>query len=189
MQTLADLEFWTTADNNTGLKNITGTELAALMAASGSFVNPHAGKGAGVRRDTTISIVSGFTIVPDFDELFYDDLNFSDIGGANPERLTIPDVDPPITRVQLTHYSNYGSQSQAGFREMRIAFNGSQSGNDEYATVNRVPNHPTPGSDFNYTYTGPPVNVVAGDFFNLRINQNSGVNMNWRGHLFILVLA
>lgn len=186
---LSDLWFGVDVFNRTGRKNIRGDELATMLAASGSFVSPHAGKGAGVRRDTTISIVSGFTIVPDFDELFYDDLGFSDIGGANPERLTIPDVDPPITRVQCSHYSDYGSQSQAGFREMRIAFNGSQSTGDVHTCVNRVPNHPTPGSSALYTFTGQSVPVVAGDFFNLRINQNSGVNMNWRGNLFLVVLA
>lgn len=100
--TLADLFFWTGANNNTGFPNITGTELAALLAGGG--VTGQIGLGASVEQNGFQTLPQAARTPINFAlsgpaQVDYDDLGF--YTDSSPTIFTIPDVDPPIERVVL----------------------------------------------------------------------------------------
>ena len=95
---LSDLFFGTDFFNRIGRKNIRGDELAAMLGGG-----IRQGQGALISRSSPQSIPGQAVPTPptkiiDFDTVVYDDLNFA---GPNDDGFTIPDLDPPIQRVQL----------------------------------------------------------------------------------------
>jgi hypothetical protein len=96
---LTDLFFWTGAKNRTGLDNIRGDELAALITAASGGANR--GASVGVERPALFSVPTGFAgyIVEFSAAAEFDDLGFFD--PADNTKLTIPVTDPPISRVLL----------------------------------------------------------------------------------------
>lgn len=163
---LSDLFFWSSADNNTGLENIRGDELAALISAANGGPSAQVGKGCRVQRAPTESVPDGFPGVvvtfTGFPNPFYDDLNFYD----GTTGLVIPDVDPPIQRVQLIGHEVW-SGNAAGQYNMFILKNGGAIG-DGRQSVQRG----TPNTQY-LNATSGPLDVVPGDKFELLALQFS----------------
>lgn len=184
MITLADLFFWRGADNETGLPNITGTELAALISAQGA--GPNAGASVGCRRAASFSVPVGFSgYIVDYDAgAVFDDLGF--FNGAAPTRLTIPVTDPPISRVLLTAMAVWSPTAPADsafyaqiLRPSRVTLLESQQ------TVNGQGG--TAITSFcNTTYIEE---VVPGDYFELRAyHLLSSTNVNLARATFSLTV-
>ena len=162
---LSDLFFWTTADNNTGLKNITGDELAALISAS-SGPGPFGGKGASVLRAFTAAIPHNVHTEVIFSPAttVYDDLNFYD--GVS--SLIIPDVDPPIERVLLVGHHVWSSGGPFTY-DVTIQKNNGAFNTGELTLPFTI------AGDFvqHMNMTGGPEPVVAGDAFTMDLLVNS----------------
>lgn len=173
---LSDLFFWTTADNNTGMKNITGDELAALINAGGGGASPFIGMGANVRASSNQNIVNGLqgTVVV-FNIENYDDLDFVDLGADN-DRMTIPVTDPQITRISLSAFFRWNNTAggQTGVREMIFTKNGGGGISSPGFSTNRFVPPDTGATDALNTFTSQPQQCVAGDFFGVTAFQNSG---------------
>lgn len=182
---LSDLFFWTSADNNTGLENIRGDELAALIAATIPGANPNIGLGAQINRGAGQNISTGTPTTAIFTSEIFDDLGFADLG-ANNDRLTIPVTDPQITRVMLTAEASWQNNA-SGTRGHAVSFNGS-SGFGDNLSFNR--NRPPTNSLQNalFTYTTQLIPVVPGDFFGIKLEQDGAPSLQWRGYLTLVVL-
>lgn len=169
---LSDLFFWSNADNNTGLENIRGDELAALIAAASGGPSAQVGQGAVVQRAPSEVITDGFpgvtVIWTGFPNPVYDDLGFFD--GGDPTKLTIPDVTPAIERVTLTATMVWTSDATSD-RQGEIKKNGITVTESGIASMTASADPPVVTQYLNIT--GGPFSVVAGDFFTLQAIQFS----------------
>lgn len=159
---LKDLIFWTDANNNTGMPNITGEELAALLQSAqnpGALVFAAAPQAIPDATPTTINT---------WDSIVYDDAGFFDTGA--PDRFTIPVTDPVISRVQL--YFQYSWQpNAAGFRQHFLEQNGVGGVRGGIAQAVPVVSAASPLSDTLYSL---PLDCVPGDVFSMTVQQNTG---------------
>lgn len=175
---LTDLIFWSRADNNTGLKNITGVELAALINAAATGANPNIGKGATIR-NTAITTFNGLfgafsfsTGVGGGGTVFYDDLGFF-AGDSAPTRLTIPLTDPPITRVMCAATVRW----QSGINIRRLLFAPSTGSGRGDQGVSDNSRDATGLGSFDWQLDSMVFDNTTGDFFELFNFQNSGGNI------------
>lgn len=163
---LSDLFFWTTADNNTGLENITGTELAALIGAATSGAGPFGGKGVLVSRPFGAVIPHNVhtEVIFQPSQTQYDDLGFYD--GVS--SLIIPVTDPPIRRVLLVAQHVWLSGGPFTY-DVTI-----QKNNGAFTTGEQTLPF-TSASDFvqQMNVTGGPEPVVPGDAFTMDLLVNS----------------
>lgn len=161
---LSDLIFWTKADNETGLPNITGDELATLLAEFGVGYTEN----CRLKRVTDLSTVSGGVTSVPFESAEYDTNNFFDL--AEPTRMTFNTAGVYSFGFQ----SNWNNNNAGGaFRISRITGPGGT-----LITFN----------DVRATGTFPlgnlPQNMASmqrfeeGDFITAQVQQNSGVNLS-----------
>jgi hypothetical protein len=163
---LSDLFFWSDANNNTGLENIRGDELAALIGAATSGSGPFGGKGALVSRPggTFIAHNVHTDVIFTPNQTQYDDLGFYD--GVS--KLIIPVTDPPIKRVLLVAQHVWLSGGPFTY-DVTI-----QKNNGAFTTGEQTLPFTTAG-DFvqQMNVTGGPEPVVAGDAFTMDLLVNS----------------
>jgi hypothetical protein len=181
-------EFWN-VPNNQGLPTLSYAQLLAQievdLAAGGLTGNPNLGIGCHATGDANIPGGGRFPIP--FDTVIFDDANFLDIGGANPERMTIPDLDPPITRVvvggsQIWNASTNGNQRALVFVQNFGEITG---GSQDSRAIT-----PVPGPSNRILAVSPPLNCVAGDFFETQAIISGGaataVNVNVAGWIIVI---
>jgi len=166
-------EFWNTPDT-AGLPTISYAELLAQITASlsgsGVLANPNLLKGCHATAGSTSITGGGRKIVP-LDTEIFDDLGFLDLGGANPERMTIPDVDPPITRIIMGGAQTWGASTNGNERTLVFVHNFNEI--DGGSQMSLQPN-PVPGPANRYVATSPPLNCVAGDWFEVQAVISGG---------------
>lgn len=182
---LSDLFFWTNSNNNVGLPNIRGDELAAEIAASGLGASPFTGASVSARRAASQSVADGFA---GYDLVFdagtdFDDLGFFDAG--QPTRLTIPDTNPAISRVlvigNLVWSSSNNTNFQVQIRRTPVLNNESQQSVSAQGGTAAT----------QYLNTSIISNVSPGDYFEVRAYQFSFPSASKtlaRGHLMLTVL-
>ena len=166
--------FWN-APRRAGVPAFTYAELLAqLQQDISGGGSPFAGQGALVSRIGSQVISNSISASIVWDTAEYDDLGFTDIGGATPQRLTIPVTDPVIERViiggrvewsvagggivQLTQLQNFTNFPSAAFPGGVFELDDSAAGTLE----NRQ------------SISSAPISVVPGDFFEHQVLQNSG---------------
>lgn len=180
---LSDLFFWSSADNETGLQNIRGDELAALLAASGLFPSTNIGLGA-IAQGTTQPI-GGFASEDaiHFNQIVQDDLGFLNVSSGSPRdtQFIVPDVDPPIQRVVFGGAFRYAPGGGGDYRSMNLRKNGNQQGSGIVFSqggfgLAPVSQDATLGNRFSATSGQTVVNV--GDVFTMIGNQDSGGNID-----------
>lgn len=140
--------------------------------------NPNIGLGANATGPSQ-SIVSASAQQVTYDTSEFDDLGFLDIGGANPERFTIPVTDPQITRVVFGGGVTWATGGGGDVRGIQSRFNFNAAGNL----------HPTGASVFSQrgadaafsnrqTMNCGVTPVVPGDIFTMTAFQDSGGGLN-----------
>ncbi len=181
------MEFWV-VPNAQGLPTV---DAAAIVKAGGGASS--VGKGAWVEKDNGQSIpINVITPLIDYDEIFLDELNFL---GPDNDGFTIPDVDPPITRVLLsgkTTWNPGGTVDTA--RDFRMLLNGS-SGDFPPDASNFLPNYrgyTNPAAQaITMSITSGAIVVTADDFLQLAVTNFDIAARNIGGNNFfsIVVLA
>ena len=175
---LIDLFFGTDFFNRLGRSNIRGDELAALIAATIPSGAGDAGKGAEMSKIGTLLVPNVGTQIPViFDVEFYDDLGFIDIP-TDDDRITIPVTDPQISRVQFAAFCRWENLvgQLTGYREMGFWKNNVNPSSGESGSLVRWNANDTIGATKDTMIVSMPQRVVAGDFFQLRVGQNSASN-------------
>jgi len=140
--------------------------------------NPNIGLGANATGPTQ-AIVNASAQQVTYDTNEFDDLGFLDIGGANPERFTIPVTDPQITRVVFGGAVTWETGGGGDVRGIQSRFNFNAAGNL----------HPTGASVFSQrgadaafsnrqTFNCGITPVVPGDVFTMTAFQDSGGNLD-----------
>ena len=168
---LSDLFFWRNAVNRTGLPNIDGDELAALIAATIPGGGGNIGLGA-LLQVGVLSIPNASITPIDFTtgSVIFDDFGMFDI--AQPTRLTIPSGEN-ITRAVVYMNVQYGSNA-VGFRKITDEFNGGSSPTGGIIqNMNAVSGS---GSELNGVSMSRVVS--AGDFYEANTVQTSGGNLS-----------
>ena len=186
---LADLIFWTAANNETGLPNITGTELAALINAGGA--NPRVGQGVAIRQNGFQTFGVGASVV-DFAQggnafVDYDDLGF--YTDSSPTEFTIPDVDPAITRVVVSAtivFIDSAVSPPTGSRSLNMRLNGADVGTVPTLAFMEV--FPDQGSNetTRLVITSSAAQVVAGDVFTFFGGTSQSVQAQVNGRLYVI---
>lgn len=162
---LKDLIFWTDANNNTGLPNITGEELAAQLQTgqnAGALVTGSAPQSIPDATPTTIN---------QWDTIVYDDAGFFD--PLFPDRLTVPVTDPLISRVQL-YYEFSWQPNATGFRQQFLEQNGVGGVAGGIALAIPVVGAAAPLSASLYSM---PIECEPGDVFTMVAQQNSTLSI------------
>lgn len=181
---LSDLFFWRGAVNRTGLLNITGDELAALIAATIPGGAGNIGKGALISAGTqTIPDASLEAI--DFSingpNIVYDDFGMFDI--AEPTKLSIPSGED-ISRV-WTYCLVQWQNNLNGTRTQTIERNGFTAVTGGVFDVT-----PAASGGIPQTSYGAPVPVTPGtSFFRLQVAQSSGGNLGVSRVDFAVIVA
>jgi len=165
---LSDLFFWSKADNNTGLPNITGSELAALIAAVGAGFPQR----ARVTRSTNQTFNSGSADRIDFDTVDFDTDKMWN--AANPERLTIN--TPGIYLAGC--YAAWSNQNAGGnFRSLQLQVAGVSGGvigrYFDARPVGTFPLGTLPG-----TFAALSFSIAQGDWIEVQAQQDSGVALD-----------
>ena len=179
--TLADLFIGVDVFNRTGRVNITGTELAALINAAAGV--GQAGKGISILQAINgQSPSTGITTLIDWEAagastIDYDDLNF--YTPSAPTRFTIPDVDPPILRVQ-SYCTGTWSGAGGGVNTIRRLFSELNNDNGNNQRMARQEQGPVPVSGTSQFVASNWVAVIPGDFFEFSIFQNGGAGVSFR---------
>jgi len=166
---LSDLFFWTGAFNRTGLENIRGDELAALLGPGAN-----AGKGAEIAAFGPTIPTTGITPL-DFSgspTVNFDDLNFIQLG-VDTAQFIIP---ANVARVQLWVDFEWNS-SAVGLREIRSFKNGASIGNVRFK---QFPD--ASGSTVHGFFVSQVFEAVEGDRFGFAVTQSSGGNLDVDSH-------
>lgn len=156
-------QFWNTP-NVAGLSSFSYAELLAQLAGDlpgGNSPN----LGLGCHASGTGSVPGGGRVAIPFDTALFDDANFLDLGGANPERMTIPLLDPPIERVIVGGFLRWNASTSGTSRTLIFTKNTGtivDGDSDEREPM------PVPGPANKILATSPPQNVVAGDYFEVQ---------------------
>lgn len=168
---LTDLVFGVDVFNRTGRKNITGTELAALINAASANV----GLGAAITGDQDQTFTNQIFTTVDFDAgavVDYDDLGFW-VPGIQTESFIIP-AGQNITRVMLWTFSEWATNT-TGRRLIRTRKNGGVTGSPAHTAWNTVPPPTGPASS---TLQSGVFTAADGDTFGFGASQNSGGNLD-----------
>lgn len=186
---ITQAQFWD-APNQAGLPTFSYDELVAqiivTLQAQGVAGNPNIGIGCHATSSSQ-SIPGGGRIRVPFDGLIYDDANFVDLAGATPERMTIPDLDPPIERVIIGGFQNWGASTNGTERDITFVHNLNEvtGGSQDLRSIN-----PVPGPSNRILAKSPPIDVVAGDFFEVQAVISGGaaasVSMSGAGWLIVI---
>lgn len=175
---ITNAQFWD-VPNTGGLPTFGYAELLAQLTADlPSGNSPNIGKGALVRGSTQ-SIPNLLAQFITWDKVDYDDLGFTDIGGANPERLVIPDVDPPIVKVVVGGFFAWQPNVSGNVRGIETRYNFNASGNLFPAGTNLfigVGGDPAFGERL--TLISGAQEVSAADQFTIGAFQDSGAGLN-----------
>lgn len=162
-------QFWNTP-NVAGVESFSYAQLLAQLTADLPGGNsPNIGIGCLATANNT-SIASGGRVPVPYDTAVYDDAGFLDIGGANPERITIPLLDPPIKRVVIGGSQAWSANAHGTVRSL-IFTKGVNQLNDG---TQQIPATVVPGSANITLAMSPPENVVAGDFFETQAFTSGG---------------
>ena len=175
---LIDLFFGTDFFNRIGRRNIRGDELAALIAATIPSGAGDVGKGAEMSKIGTFAVPNVGTQIPlIFDTEFYDDLGFIDIP-TDDDRIVIPVTSPQITRVQFSGFARWENLAGqiTGYREMDVWKNGINPAAFQGGSLVRWNANDVIGATKDTMIESMPQLVVPGDFFQLRVGQNSASN-------------
>ena len=160
--------FWD-VPNVAGLPTFTYADLLAQLKIDIGGVSPNIGIGC-LATASSVNIPSGGRFPVPYDTSVFDDAGFLDIGGANPERMTIPLLDPPIERVVIGGSQNWSASAQGTVRSLiftkgvNLLANGTQ----------QIPATIVPGDANRNLAMSPPENVVAGDFFETQAFHTGG---------------
>lgn len=163
-------QFWNTP-NVAGLSSFSYAELLAQLVADlpgGNSPN----LGIGCHASGTGSVAGGGRVPIPFDTALYDDANFLDIGGANPERMTIPVLDPPIERIVVGGFLRWAASTSGN--ERRLIFTKNFNEITDGSSDLRV-QMPVPGPGNQMLAMSPPQNVIAGDWFEVQGLISGGV--------------
>ena len=161
-------QFWNTP-NVAGVESFSYADLLAQLKIDIGGVSPNIGIGCLATAGST-NIPSGGRFPVPYNAVVFDDAGFLDIGGANPERMTIPDLDPPILRVVVGGSQNWSANAQGQVRSIvftkgvNLLANGTQ----------QIPATIVPGDANRNLAMSPPENVVAGDFFETQAFHTGG---------------
>lgn len=177
MLQLSDLFFWRGAVNRTGLPNITGDELAALLSASGLGIG-NIGLGVLIKSALIFqTIPDSVETILNFDlaggvDVIYDDLGFYD-KNVDPTKLIIP-AGEGITAVQVFQRVNFQANS-TGSRALRGRVNGAIAGDGmiDYILAAIVGG----STGMSISGTSAAVKVADGDFFQSDVIQTSGISL------------
>lgn len=164
-------------NNTAGKTTFSYAQLLAQLIADLPFTpgaNPNIGLGANATGGDQ-DIVSTSAQQVEYDRNVFDDLGFLDIGGANPERFTIPVTDPQITRVVFGGAVTWETGGGGDVRGIQSRFNFNAAGF----------NHPSGASIFSQrgadaafsnrqTMNCGITEVVPGDIFTMTAFQDSG---------------
>lgn len=125
-------------------------------------------KGAMLKLTADETLTSGSILIIPWDAEVYDHGDWADIGG-NPTRLTVP---IGVTKVRLTGSAGLSTSITADRYFVRIKKNGGG-----------APDFILPGHDISnisgaakFSYSSPVLDVVAGDYFEMEVFQDSGGN-------------
>ena len=142
-------------------------QMVDYVRGSGTSLAQTAFRGALVNKTANQSTVNDATTVITFDAETYDTTDIHD-NSINNDRLTVP---TGVTKVRLTAVCTWASSS-IGFRECFIAKNGS---NAEYKGRGyaMVEANETSGGVNGVNIAGSVIEVIAGDYFQLRARQNA----------------
>ena len=162
-------QFWNTP-NVAGVESFSYAQLLAQLTADLPGGNsPNIGIGCLATANNT-SIASGGRVPVPYDTAVYDDAGFLDIGGANPERMTIPLLDPPIQRVVVGASQNWSANAQGQVRSIVFVKTVNQLANGTL----QIPATIVPGDANRNLAMSPPDNVVAGDWFETQAFHTGG---------------
>jgi len=174
---ISGAQFWNVPDV-AGLPTFSYAELLAQLSLDIPSGGPQAGFGALVFRNASQAIPTATSTDAIWDEIVYDDLGFADIAGANPERLTIPDVDPPIRRIIVGGYVPWNQVASSTKRVITTRKNGGFPGTPLFpAGVDEVEQNPTGTLGSRMSLVSGPEPVVVGDYFTITLRQDSGADL------------
>ena len=170
---LSDLFFWRNAVNRTGLPNITGDELAALIAATIPPSVGSVGLGTSLILDGSINFPDGSVGVIDWSNaggptIEYDELNMYDPG--SPDRITIPAGVSRVIQFLKCQWAN----NSTGRRGL---FSG-RSGSTQFPGAIQITENAVTGATHNMSATSGPITVTEGTFLRMRPLQTSGGALN-----------
>jgi hypothetical protein len=161
-------QFWNTP-NVAGVESFSYAALLAQLQIDIGGVSPNIGIGCLATAGSTTIPAGGRVPVP-YDAVVFDDAGFLDIGGANPERMTIPDLDPPILRVVVGGSQNWSASAQGQVRSLIFTKGVNLLANGTL----QIPATIVPGDANRNLAMSPPENVVAGDFFETQAFHTGG---------------
>ncbi len=147
--------------------NFTATTIEAVLAEISTIISS-IGRWAKVYNSTSQTIANATSTAISFDSEFFDTDSIHDVS-TNNSRLTVP---AGITKVNVRSYMYFDSNT-TGFREIGIFKNGATAGNYLVADRRSASNS---GADLFSVETGI-ISVVAGDYFETKVYQNSGGNL------------
>lgn len=162
--------------NVAGMETFSYAQLLAQLQIDIGGVSPNIGIGCKATA-SNVTIASGGRKVVPYDAVVFDDANFLDIGGANPERMTIPLLDPVIKRIVIGGFQSWGATVPTVGTVRSIIFT---IGPNEisFGSKQQIPLTIVPG-DANITLAmSPPIDVVAGDFFQTQAFTTGGAGGN-----------
>lgn len=175
MNDITKAKFWN-VPNVAGRTTFSYAELLAQIQSDlppPPVSNPNIGIGC-LATANNVSITSGGRRPVPYDAVVFDDAGFLDIGGANPQRITIPLLDPPILRVVIGGSQTWSANAQGQVRTLIFT-----------KGVNTIPNGSVqipativPGDANKNLAMSPPENVVAGDFFETQAFHTGGAGAN-----------
>jgi len=164
--------------NRSGIKTYSYAELLAQLQIDigGGGASEQIGKGCKATA-TTISIVAGGRNTVPFDTAVFDDAGFLDIGGANPERMTIPLLNPTIKRIVVGGYQNWSAGATGTIRSLVFIHNTNEV---TFGSTMQIPLTVVPGDANRTLAMSPPIDVVAGDWFETQavISNGAGAPVN-----------
>ena len=162
-------QFWNTP-NVAGVESFSYADLLAQLEIDIGGVSPNIGIGCKATA-TGVSIASGGRVVVPYDAVVFDDANFLDIGGANPERMTIPLLDPPILRIVIGGFQSWSANAQGTVRTIVFTKGANEI---DFGSQQQIPATIVPGDSNKILAMSPPIDVVAGDFFQTQAFHSGG---------------
>lgn len=175
-------QFWNTP-NVAGVESFSYAALLAQLAADLPSGLGQVGKGIAILQTVNgTNYSTGITTPIDWDlfgasNVLYDDLGF--YTDAASERFTIPDVDPPILRVQ-TYCTGSWSGAGGGVNTIRRLFSELNNDNGSNQLMARQEQAPVPVSGVGQFVMSNWTPVIPGDWFNFSVFQNGGSGVSFR---------
>ena len=149
--------------NSDNLRTVTAQSVADLSAPSFA--------GAMLRLDAAVATANGTALILDWSQ-FFENGDFFNV--ATPKRLTVPSG---VTRIRLFAGARWTSNS-TGIRELSISINTETTSQSNLPGLGMASQNAVNGIETEQNLASGVISVSSGDFFVVRVLQNSGGNLD-----------